>query len=127
MFYRMRRIRILLCFILVINLTACVPKGSILITEKQDGSGFTMDFNEWSSKDKCKLELNKDDVIQIEIEHEEGNIGLEVTGNKGSEPYEGHKLESRKFTVTISETDTYVFSINGKNATGKIIVTKVNG
>lgn len=117
---------ILLPFVITIIITvssACTAyKGSIVILEDKEGTGFTMNFNEWNSKNKCELSLNKGDVLQIEVVSEAGEIALTVIGKNGNEPYTGKKLESGMFTITISESDVYVFRITGKNATGKVIV-----
>lgn len=64
----------------------------------------------------------KGDVVQIEVEYEAGKIAFGVSGKNGSEPYAGNDLQSGVFTVTVSETDNYIFNITGKNATGKITV-----
>jgi len=111
---------------IIVAISACTAtKGSIVILEKPNGQGFTMDFQDWSAQDKCELSLNKGDVLQFEIEGEDGEIALVVSGKNGSKPYTGSKLESALFTVTVSETDEYVIGVTGKGATGKIAVKKV--
>lgn len=111
---------------ILIAISACTAtKGSIVILEESDGTGFTMDFKEWSSQNKCELSLVEGDEVQIEVEAESGEIDLVVNGKKGSEPYAGNDLKSIKFTVTVSETDEFVFNVTGKKATGKITVKKV--
>ena len=111
---------------IIIAISACsAPKGSIVILENPNGTGFTMDFKEWSSKSKCELSLNKGDVLQIEVFREDGEIALTVSGKNGSEPYTGNNLKSGLFTVTVSQTDKYEIRITGKNATGKVIVKNV--
>ncbi|HPO78104.1 MAG TPA: hypothetical protein PLI23_13155 [Thermoclostridium caenicola] len=108
---------------IIIAISACsAPKGSIVILENPNGTGFTMDFKKWSSKSKCELSLNKGDVLQIEVFREDGEIALMVSGNSGSEPYTGNNLKSGLFTVTVSETDKYDIQITGKDATGKVMV-----
>lgn len=111
---------------IVVAISACsATKGGIVILENLDGSGFTMDFKEWSSENKCELPLYGGDVLQIEIAREGGEIALAVLGKNGSEPYTGNSLESCAFTVTVSETDEYLIRIKGKDATGKVTVTKL--
>lgn len=111
---------------IIVSISACsAPKNSILILENPNGTGFIMDFKEWSSKNKCELSLNKGDVLQIEVVREGGKIALMVSGKNGSEPYTGNNLESGLFTVTVSETDKYAIRITGKNATGKVMVKNV--
>jgi len=112
-----------LTFLFLITLSACsAAEGSIVILENGSGTGFTMDLKEFDSKNKCELSLAEGDVVQVEVEHEDGKIVLTVTGKNGSEPYTGNVLEPVKFTITASETDDYVFSVTGEKATGKITV-----
>lgn len=114
---------LLLMVAIITTASACsAPKGSILIVENVDGTGFTMDFKDWSSNNKCELSLNKGDVLQIEIDREDGKISLRISGKNGSEPYEGNNLESGLFTVKVPERDAYAICITGKNATGKVMV-----
>ena len=114
---------LLLAISIIFAVSACTAsKGSIVILENPGGKGFTMDFKEWSSQNKCELSLNKRDVLQIEVIHEDGEIALAVSGKNGREPYTGNNLESGMFTVTISETDKYDIRITGKGATGKVTV-----
>lgn len=97
-------------------------KGSIVILENPNGTGFMVDFKDWSAKNKCELSLYRDDVLQVEIARKSGEIALTVSGKNGSEPYTGNNLKSGIFTLSISETDEYVIRITGKDAAGKIIV-----
>ena len=66
--------------------------------------------------------LSRGDVLQVEVERESGEIALTVSGKNGSEPYTGNDLVTGIFTITVFETDEYVFRITGKDATGKITV-----
>jgi hypothetical protein len=103
-----------------------LSKGEIVILEDGNGTGFTMSLKEYNFRNKCELSLNKGDVVQIEIEHEGGIINFTVTGKRGSEPYTGNDMKSGIFTITVSETDDYIFSVRGKAATGDIIVKIIN-
>ncbi len=101
------------------------PKDSIIILENPNGTGFTMDFKEWSSKNKCELYLKKGDTLQIVAVSESGEYTLLILGENGSEPYAGNINRSMVFTVTVSETDKYEIRITGKNATGKVTVSNL--
>ena len=108
---------------IMIGLTACfAAKGSIIILENPNGTGFTMELKEFSARNKCELSLKKGDELQIEISREEGKIALTISGKNGSEPYTGKDLQSGIFTVAVSERDEYVFAITGDKATGKVAV-----
>jgi hypothetical protein len=111
---------------IIIVISACTAsKGSILIIETPNGAGFTMDFNEWRSNNKCELSLNRGDVLQIEVVREDGEIALVIIGKNGAEPYTGNGLGSGVFTVTVPVTDKYEIRVTGKDATGKITVKNV--
>ena len=104
-------------------LSACTAaKSSIVILEDGHGTGFTINIKEYNSKNTCEMPLNEGDVLQIEVVREDGEISLVASGKKGSEPYGGNDLRSGIFTVTVSETDEYVFKVSGKSATGRITV-----
>lgn len=112
---------------ILIAINACsAPKGSIVILEDPDQTGFTMDFKEWSSSNKCELSLDKGDVLQVEVARENGKVSLAVCGKNGDEPYTGNGLESGLFTVTVAQTDEYEIWVSGKDATGKVTVKNVN-
>ncbi|NLT95842.1 MAG: hypothetical protein GXW85_10000 [Clostridia bacterium] len=111
---------------MVVAITACsATKGSIVILENKNGTGFTMDFKKWSAKNKCELSLKKGDVLQVEVDRQDGKIALTISGKKGSQPYTGNNLETGIFTVTVAETDEYLIEISGKETTGKVIIKKV--
>jgi hypothetical protein len=112
-----------LSLLLVFSLSACsTSKGGIVILEDGRGTGFTMDIKDYNSNNKCELSLAAGDEVQVKVEHESGKIAFSVNGKNGSEPYTGNDMKSGTFTVTVSETDDYVFRVTGKDATGKITV-----
>jgi hypothetical protein len=121
MFYKKLTTGIILTVMLLLSACA-VPNGSIVILENPNGSSFTIDFAMVNAKNKCELSLAGGDVLQVEVEHESGEIALTVSGKNGSEPYTGNDLVTGIFTITVFETDEYVFRITGKDATGKITV-----
>jgi len=113
---------------IALALSACsATKGGVAILESPDGEGFTMDFREWSSINKCSLSLNEGDTLQIEIAREDGEIALAVSGKSGSEPYTGKSLKTGVFTVSVSETDEYEIIVAGRNASGKVAVKNLGG
>jgi len=113
---------------IIITFSACnAAKGSIVILEDGHGTGFTMDMKEFNSENKCELSLSRGDEVQVEFEHEDGRIIFSVNGKNGSEPYSGNCEESVKFTITVSESDDYVFKVKGEGATGKITVKNLAG
>lgn len=106
-------------------LSACFTKqGTIYIVHNNDTS-FTVEMKEYNSTETCKLSLNEDDIIQVQVEHEEGIIYLTVRGSNGSEPYTGNDLATGIFTFRVTETSEHTFSFRGNFATGKILIKKL--
>ncbi|MGI6280318.1 MAG: hypothetical protein ACOYJS_07155 [Acutalibacteraceae bacterium] len=101
-------------------------KGELQIENSPNQAGFTLNLEDWNAQKNCELSLKAQDVIEIEVALTSGKISLDVIGKNGSSPYTGNKLKSVKFTVTMPETDKYIFKIVGKKATGKITVKKLN-
>ncbi len=108
--------------VMIVISNCAASKGSIVILENPNAAGFTADFKAWSAENKCALSLRGGDVLQLDVIHEDGEIALTIGGKNGSLPYTGSKLRSGMFTVTVSETDEYVFHFRGKAATGKLTV-----
>lgn len=117
-----RKLTLVFCLFLILFLSGCTSKGSIVIVESLDGTSFTIKLNQYNKSNKCELFLNSNDEVQIEVLLESGTIALTVNGKKGSKPYTGKNLQINIFTISVSEKDDYVFKINGQEATGKIIV-----
>jgi hypothetical protein len=111
--------------VMIVISSCSAPKDSIVILENPNGKEFTMSFKKFSRENKCKLSLNEGDVVLIEIACEDGEISFSISGKNGSEPYTGNNLQSCRFTVTVSQTDEYVFRIKGKAATGKITASNL--
>lgn len=118
-------ILVLLFLAVITAITICfAQKGSIVILENPDGSGFSMNLKEWTAEDKCDLFLKKGEVLEVEVVVEEGDVDLSILGANGAEPYMGNDLGSMRFTVTVPETDRYIVHVAGKRATAKITVKK---
>lgn len=121
---------LLLLLALALALTAALsgcraPRGGIVILESPDGNSFTMDFTKWSDQNKCELSLDAGNKLWVEADLQSGDLGLVIRGKNGSEPYTGSKLSSGAFSVTVEAADDYVFQVSGKNASGRLSVTKI--
>lgn len=121
-----RRITVGMVIAAILLVSACAfDKGNIDIHKNETGSEIVMELTDFNAGDECRLSLKERDTLQIDISLDSGSIGLEISGINGSQPYTGNDLESALFTVTVSETDEYVFRITGNGATGKVIITNL--
>ena len=118
-----RRITVGMVIAAILLVSACsFDKGNIDIHKNETGSEIVMELTDFNAGDECRLSLKERDTVKIDISLDSGSIWLEISGRNGSQPYTGKDLESGFFTVTVSETDEYVFRITGKGATGKAII-----
>ena len=101
-------------------------KGSVVILEKPGNARFDISFEEWSAQSKCEMSLTKGDEVRVEVDCESGEVDLQMRGKKGSEPYTGNDIAEVAFTVTVDETDTYVFSFSGAKASGTITLRNLS-
>lgn len=101
-------------------------KGSVVILEKPGNTRFDISFEEWSAQSKCEMSLKKGDEVRVEVDCESGELDLSMRGKKGSEPYTGNDITEVAFTVTVDETDDYVFSFSGAKATGTITLINLS-
>lgn len=98
----------------------------IVILDSTNGTIFEAELKKYSSNNKFEAELNKGDIVKVEFERKNGEISLSINGKNGSEPYTGNALKSGMFTFTVQETDTYAFSLAGKDASGKIKIVNLS-
>jgi len=101
-------------------------KGSVVILEKPGNARFDISFEEWSAQSKCEMSLQKGDEVRVEVDCESGEIDLTMRGKKGSEPYTGNDITEVAFTVTVADTDDYVFSFSGAKASGTITLRNLS-
>ena len=71
----------------ILLFSACTPTGSIVILENPNGTGFTMNLTKFHGTNKCQLSLAAGDVLQVEVSRSGGEMGLVISGMRGSEPY----------------------------------------
>ena len=112
--------------VLVLNGGCWGAKGSVVILEKPGNARFDISFEQWSAQSKCEMSLKKGDEVRVEVDCESGELDLSMRGKKGSEPYTGNDITEVAFTVTVDETDDYVFSFSGAKATGTITLINLS-
>lgn len=124
----MKRFYSILIFLLALTmLTACgAPKGSILVKENFKGTEFEIDFSEWSNHYTCKMSLNQDDAIQVEIICESGHISLDIRNNNGVKAYSGNNLKEAKFVVRMPSNGEYLLAMEGDYASGTVVIKKLS-
>lgn len=115
-----------LSLIVVLIFSSCIlTSGSIYIKENYVNRGFDISFLQWSNQKDCKIELNRNDKLKVEIDCYEGKIALEIIDNYGNKEYMGNGLNDAYFIVTVSNTGQYHINIKGYRASGNIKINKL--
>ncbi len=114
----------LIVAVAVMLLAACVPQGSVLIQEKEQGAAFDVTFQDWSKQEKFTMQLAGGDEVRIAVQCTKGSLALTVTGEDGSQPYVGNTLTELAFTLTVEKTGAYTFAMAGSSATGTLTAAK---
>jgi len=90
------------------------------VQEWTDSRSHRIEFSSWSNESKVELDLLKEDVLQVSIKHDSGQIALRIFRLDGLEAYTGQGLGSCFFTVGIPEQGRYVILVQGKKASGRV-------
>ncbi len=105
--------------------TAC---GSVEFNGNRTGnnSEFIMDYSVLNREEIHEMELQKDDVIDVNIESLSGELNVDVISIYGDKVYIGDNVETGTFQLNIPKSSTYIFRVNGKKAKGSISFLRVN-
>lgn len=119
-----KRLVVLLATAMLIFCTACTS-GSIIISENPNGKEVSIKFTVWSGKEQCRLTLDKNEEIQVEITRESGEIRLSIKDKDGTEIYSGNNPEINFFTLTVPDAGEYLIEITGKSANGEVLLKNI--
>jgi uncharacterized protein YycO len=81
---------------------------------------FIMDYTVLNKTDSQEMKLNKDTIVNVEIENKSGRLDIVVTDENGENIYKGDNASSGKFSITIPKDGKYKFSVTGDKAKGSI-------
>lgn len=124
----MKKIAIMLAVaVILLAVVACgAGKGSITVHESNSAKEVTAEFSRWNGQEESELSLNDNDELQVEVACESGSVSLDIRAKSGTEVYTGNGLDTCQFTVTVHETDVYVITMEGDNASGSARITNVS-
>ena len=81
-------------------------------------SEFILDFNILNISVTHHMELQENDIIDVIIRRDKGELDLSVTGKEGQPIYQGDHASSGEFSLEITRGDTYEFEVAGYEASG---------
>lgn len=111
-------VMILSMFLLLI-LTGCEKQifdGSSTGNDEQ----FIIEYSIMNCTKTNDMKLERGTNINVVIENKLGHLDILITNSNGEKIYKGDDVTSGKFSVEVPKTDTYKFSVTGKNAKGNI-------
>lgn len=120
----MKKMFILIFVLLIIlSLTGCS-------LTKFDGSRtgndsqLIMDFKVLNTTDYQLLKLEQEDIVNVEIVCDSGQLNIVVQKEDDEPIYNGESIPTSSFQIVIPESGTYKFLVTGKKAKGSISFIK---
>lgn len=112
----MKRFFVLIIIALII-LFVCgcanqVFNGSSTANDEQ----FILNYSVLNCEKTHQMELDEGSVINVSIKNDKGRIDVLVVGMQGRVAYKGDDADNNEFKLTVQQSDTYTFSVTGKNA-----------
>lgn len=81
---------------------------------------FILNFESLNSTVTHRLELKKNDIIDVELTKNKGRIDVLVSEQTGNLLYRGQNISSGKFSLVITKNANYIFRITGNKASGYV-------
>lgn len=81
---------------------------------------FIIDYSIMNCTKTNGMKLEKGASIDVVIENKSGHSDILITNSNGEKIYKGDDVTSGKFSIEVPKTDTYKFSVTGKNAKGNV-------
>ena len=110
---------IILCMVLLFGAVGCQTQvfvGNSTSSAKQ----FLLDYTILNSTKTHDIKLEKGSTVNVIIENKSGNLDIIISDTNGEKIYKGDNAASGKFSLQIPKTDTYKFSVTGRNAKGSV-------
>lgn len=114
----------ILCFGLL--LTSC-REASFDGSRTGNDSQFLMEYSVFNSSDAQELELEKEDVIDVEVVSDAGEVSITIQKEDEEPVYEGHDVPTGAFQVKVKDGGTYTVTVTGEHAEGSVSFVKQNG
>ncbi|MEL7570957.1 MAG: hypothetical protein AAGU14_10425 [Eubacteriaceae bacterium] len=112
----MNRICVLIITVLLIVLfCGCANQvfdGSSTGNDEQ----FILSYSVLNCEKTHQMTLDEGSVISVSINNGKGRIDVMVVGSQGRVLYKGDDADNNEFKLTVQQSDTYTFSVTGKNA-----------
>lgn len=90
-----------------------------------DNNGFTLDYDNVDVKESHELVMDSNDSFHVEIKSRKGIMNISIKDSNGVSIYDGKNVPTSKFDVKVSETDTYVITVNGDDVSGKMDLKRI--
>lgn len=116
---------ILVLLILTISFAGCDNSKSTFSGSKTgDNTQFLVDFDVLNKTVNSDMDLLNGDNIETTIDIEKGKVDVLVKNENDTIIYQGNEVENGNFTLSITESGKYTFSITGHKAKGSVYFIK---
>lgn len=90
--------------------------GNETANEKQ----WSLEYTDLNATKTHDIKLEEGASIDVAIEDKSGDLDIFISDTNGEKIYKGDNASSGKFSIKVPKTDTYKFSVTGKNAKGSV-------
>ena len=117
-----RKLLVLACGLILVALllTGCGKPVVFDGSRVANDHGFHMEYSVLNREETAEMSLKEGDHLLVSYEQERGNIDIAVRLMGGSAIYNGAEQVKGEFVLTFPETGSYLISVTGHQAKGKI-------
>ena len=125
-----RNIRYILIGLTLLLMAGGAAKALFRQPEEFDGSRiknedeYLLSIERMNGTDLHTLTLQKDDILHIRFETEQGSLNMEIKAPDGGTVYRGNGKEITDFTVNIVESGVYAIAVEARRAKGVIHIQR---
>ena len=118
-----RKLLILACGLILVSilLTGCGKPVVFDGSRVANDHGFHMEYSVLNREETAEMSLKEGDRLLVSYEQERGSIDIAVRKIGGASIYNGTEQVKGEFVLTIPETGSYLISVTGHQAKGKIL------
>ena len=112
--------------ILCISLTLLSACGHATFNGSSTGNDtqFIMEYSIFNTSDHREMSLKTGDVIDTTVVSDDGSVDIQVENSAGEAIYSETDVPTSAFEISISQDDTYTFTVTGHGAKGSVSFIK---
>lgn len=119
---RLKLFRYLIAFCLLLTLGGCSGSGRLLTgaVETNTNTSWSIKYSRFSGQDAKTITVHEGSPVEVfvSITTESGRLDLTIIGKDGTSSYEGKRLQTVDFSVTIEKPGDYDIAVTADKHSG---------